>query len=261
VILPAAARAAGFSLLSLGSVDSTNRFALDGAGTTFADRTWIVAREQSGGRGRHGRAWASPPGNLYATLLLIDPCTVALSPRLGFVAGAATADAAREGAPGADVRLKWPNDLIVGEAKLSGILLEGRMLAGGRQAVAIGVGMNVAHAPDIPGRRATCLRELGGLAHPEAVFKSLASAVALKLELFRRGEGFPDIRVDWLRRALPIGAALGVKLHDREVAGAFAGIDAEGRLALDTPGGLVHVEAGDVFLAGQGEKEISRNGR
>lgn len=245
---------AGFSRLGLAEVGSTNTHALDHAGQDIADRTWIVADRQTEGRGRHDRQWLSPPGNLYATLLLIDPCKVALSPRLGFVAGVALADAVGMLAPDIACALKWPNDLMAragtheSYAKLSGILLEGRMLADGRQAVAIGIGVNIVDAPLIEGRAVASLAALGAAVDRDRVFGALAMAFARWLAAFAHGEGFAAIRAAWMERALPHGAALTINLPNGAQSGRFAGIDATGRLLLDTGQGMVHVDAGDVFL-------------
>ncbi len=125
--------AAGFRLRDFETVGSTNDAALDlAAGGASANRTWIVARAQTKGRGRHGRQWQSPPGNLYASLLLIDEVTPRAAPQLGFVAGVALAHALRRLSPdGTRIRLKWPNDILLDDAKLAGILAEGRALVQG----------------------------------------------------------------------------------------------------------------------------------
>ena len=103
--------------------------------------------QQTAGRGRRGRSWVSPPGNLHATLLLTDPAPAAAAPQLGFVAGLALHDAAAAAAPGLRLALalKWPNDLLCSERKIAGILIEGE---GDPVAVAIGIGVNCRHHPD-----------------------------------------------------------------------------------------------------------------
>lgn len=242
-----AAGAAGFSLVSLDSVDSTNRLALDLAEQAGANRTWVLSAVQRAGKGRHGREWVSPAGNLYASLLLVSPCPVEDTPKLGFVAGLALAQTVRQLVPGSDVRLKWPNDLLVGEAKLAGILLEGRMM-GGKQAVAIGMGLNIQSAPDLPGRAATSLQALGLDIDRRDVFRLLSVEMTTALAAFASGAGFFAIRDSWSRLSLAPGTSLTVKLPGGDRVGRFAGIDAHGRLMLDTADGLVHVDAGDVFL-------------
>lgn len=245
-----AAGAAGFSLVSLESVDSTNRLALDLAEQAGANRTWVISEVQRAGRGRHGREWVSPPGNLYASLLLVAPCPAADSPKLGFVAGVALAEVVRKLAPKANTHLKWPNDVLVDGAKLSGILLEGRMVAGGKQAVAIGMGVNITSAPELPGRAATSFSALGVATDRREVFRILSDRMVEALGEFAGGAGFYKTRDAWSRLSLPPGTPLTVRLPKDDVSGKFAGIDDMGRLTLDTGNGLQQIEAGDVFLDG-----------
>src|SRR5258708_39940625 len=136
-LLPAADR----PIARLDTVDSTNAEALRRARAGERGPLWIVARQQSAGRGRRGRAWVSPPGNLHATLLLTDPAPAAAAPQLGFVAGLALVDAAAAAAPllASRLALKWPNDLLCGARKIAGILIEGE---GSPLTVAVGIGVN-----------------------------------------------------------------------------------------------------------------------
>src|SRR5712692_4211667 len=127
------------SVKFLDFVDSTNAEALRLAKARERGPLWIVAKEQSAGRGRRGRAWTSPAGNLHATLLLTDPSPPAVAPQLGFVAGLALCDAVAVAAPSLASRLalKWPNDLLCGGRKIAGILIEGE---GDPVAAAVGIG-------------------------------------------------------------------------------------------------------------------------
>jgi hypothetical protein len=133
VRLSSEAEAAGYRLSVLDETDSTSNDALAAARAGDPGRHWFVARRQSAGRGRHGRQWASPLGNLYASLLLVEPCPPAVAPQLGFLAGIAAHDAVSRvtgiGAP--RLALKWPNDLILDGGKLAGLLLEGQFLQPG----------------------------------------------------------------------------------------------------------------------------------
>lgn len=244
------ANAAGFSLVSLQSVDSTNRLALDLAVQAGANRTWVISEVQRAGRGRDGRDWVSPSGNLYASLLLVAPCATADTPKLGFVAGVALAETVRALLPGEDIRLKWPNDLVVGGAKLAGMLLEGRDIGGGRMAVAIGIGLNIAEAPALPDRPTTSLAALGSHSDRREVLRDLSDRMAERLRVFAGGAGFFAIREAWNGLSLPRGTAMGVRMGGGLVEGRFGGIDGEGRLSLETAAGLVQISAGDVFLTG-----------
>ena len=256
VKLGQSASIAGYSLVHRETVASTNALALE-LGAKGRSKVWVVADAQVGGRGRHGRTWVSPAGNLYASLLLLDPCKVADAPKLGFVAGLAVADLIREYAANPQPFLKWPNDLVAGASKLSGVLLEGRSVNLVSQAVAIGIGINVATVPEGTGRAVTSLEELRVSVGCDTLFAELSDRMAYWLMIFAGGAGFETICAEWLRLALPTGTRMSVKLPRSELSGSFRGVDGDGRLVLDTLDGLVHVEAGDVFL--NDERPIARD--
>jgi BirA family transcriptional regulator, biotin operon repressor / biotin---[acetyl-CoA-carboxylase] ligase len=205
-----------------------------------AEGLWLRAERQSGGRGRQGRAWSSPPGNLYASTLVRLRAGDPPAPSLALVAAIALHEAASAWAPEAGIRIKWPNDLLAGGAKLAGILLE---RAG--DAVVIGFGANLAHHPQGLERPVTSLAALTGSAPEASVFaEQLAESFARYLGSWR-GSGIGAIRSAWLERAHPVGTALTTP----EGEGLFEGLDESGALRLRLPHGetrLVH--AGDVFL-------------
>ncbi|MFC4173348.1 biotin--[acetyl-CoA-carboxylase] ligase [Microvirga sp. GCM10011540] len=249
--------AAGYRLLSLKATESTNDDALQAAKAGDPGLLWITATEQHAGRGRHGRQWSSPPGNLYASLLLIDPCEAAVAPQLGFVAGLALHEAAERltalGAP--RLALKWPNDLLLDGAKLSGLLLEGhRVGAGGSLAVVIGFGVNVAFAPtNTPYPAATLESIRPGLAR-EDVFSALSSAFASTYAAWRasirnnNADPFGPIRRLWLERAAGIGQEVTLRLPSGEKRGIFEGLDRSGRLQLKSSSGVELIDAGDLYF-------------
>jgi BirA family biotin operon repressor/biotin-[acetyl-CoA-carboxylase] ligase len=212
-------------------------------------RLWLVAEAQTGGKGRRGRSWASPPGNLYASLLLIDPAPVERIAQLGFVAGAALAQAlAAIGIGRAAFGIKWPNDLVQGRAKFSGLLLEARQLSG-RLATVIGCGVNCGSHPDGLPYPTTDLSAVAGRpVTPAELFAPLAAAMADMLDVWERGAGFERIRAIWLGFAAGLGEIVRVDTGGRTCEGIFEGIDAQGRLVLRTPEAMVTVDAGDVLL-------------
>ncbi|MDB5571639.1 MAG: birA [Hyphomicrobiales bacterium] len=210
---------------------------------------WIMARTQTAGRGRHGRPWASPPGNLHASLLLIDPAPPRLSPQIGFVAGVALIDALRVCAPRAEFGLKWPNDALSGAAKLAGVLVEGSSLLDGRFACAIGFGVDCAHNPNALAYPATNLAALGADCAPAELLSALSDSVARWLDVWRGGANFPAVRAAWLERAAGLGRPMVARTGERAIEGEFETIDEQGRLVLATPSGRVTIEAGDVFPA------------
>ncbi len=211
---------------------------------------WITAQSQSAGRGRRGRTWISPPGNLYATLLLSEPSAPDQAPQLSFVAALALHDAMAESAPqlGPLLAVKWPNDLLLSGAKVAGILIEGE--SDPAFAVAIGIGVNCATRPGDTAYPATDLAAGGALVTPAQVIAVLSAAMLRRIEQWQRGQGFAGIRADWLERAAGLGQAIRVRLPEREIAGRFEGLDDAGRLLVLGPGGIAAVTAGEVFRLG-----------
>jgi BirA family biotin operon repressor/biotin-[acetyl-CoA-carboxylase] ligase len=209
----------------------------------------VVTRRQEAGRGRRGNAWTSHPGNLAASLLLaVDDVEPGRLATLGFVAGVALVEALdRQG--DLDARLKWPNDLLIGGAKLAGILLEAETLRDGHRIVVIGFGVNVAAAPEGLPYRATCLRQCGHAFTAEDVFAALSDSIVDALRLWRHGEGFPDVRARWLASAAGIGEPVTVRLGEGQVQGIFETIDEAGRLVVVTDDGTRRtVTAGEVHF-------------
>ena len=231
----------------LDTVDSTNAEALRRARAGDRGPLWIVATQQTAGRGRRGRSWVSPPGNLHATLLLTDPAPAAAAPQLGFVAGLALHDAAVAASPALAPRLalKWPNDLLCGTRKIAGILIEGE---GSPVTVAVGIGVNCRHHPDGTEFPATDFVVERADVAPETLIDLLAAAMKVRLAQWNRGTGFATIRAAWLARARGLGEPIRVRLAERETTGAFDCIDEAGRLVLRAvDGSLDAIAAGEVF--------------
>jgi BirA family biotin operon repressor/biotin-[acetyl-CoA-carboxylase] ligase len=249
--LAAEALNTGFRLSHHAELGSTNDEAAARARAGDPGRLWIVADQQTGGRGRHGRQWVSPQGNLYASLLLIDPAPLHRAPELGFVAGVSVARALRD-LLGGDRRLqiKWPNDILYSSAKLAGILLESVSLPNGQFACIIGIGVNCRSHPDGLGRAVTDLTEIGSpLASPQEVLRRVSNEFISWLGLWTETNAFDPIRTEWLALAAGLGTMIQVTNPPRKLEGLFRTIDAAGRLILATDHGEVSVEAGDVFLS------------
>jgi BirA family transcriptional regulator, biotin operon repressor / biotin---[acetyl-CoA-carboxylase] ligase len=231
-----------------GAVDSTNEEARRRAVAGDPGRLWILADEQTAGRGRRGRAWLSPRGNLHASALLIDPCPPALAPQLGFVAGVALARAASD-AGAAEVALKWPNDLMLRGAKCAGIIIEGIGLDGRRAAYVAGIGANCAEAPQgLAAATAGLKRTDGGAVGAGELFERLLQRFDEALGAWRHGEGFADIRAAWLDSALGLGGRIAVENGGAKREGLFEGIDASGRLLMRSERGLESIEAADLWI-------------
>jgi BirA family transcriptional regulator, biotin operon repressor / biotin---[acetyl-CoA-carboxylase] ligase len=233
--------------IHLDTIDSTNAEAVRRARAGERGPLWIVAAQQTAGRGRRGRAWASAPGNLYATLLLADPAPVAAAPQLGFVAALALLDAAAAAAPllASRLSLKWPNDLLCGACKIAGILIEGE---GTPVTVAVGIGVNCRDHPAATEFPATDFAAEGAEVDAPALLDHLAAAMPVRLAQWDRGVGFAAIRAAWLARACGLGQPIRVRLAGRETTGNFYTVDEAGRLIVRSPDGrLETIAAGEVF--------------
>jgi BirA family biotin operon repressor/biotin-[acetyl-CoA-carboxylase] ligase len=241
---------AGVRHVTYGTLGSTNAEALIRARAGERGPLWVTARSQSAGRGRRGNAWVSPPGNLYATLMLSEPSAPPQSPQLSFVAALGAHDALSLCAPrlGPLLKIKWPNDLLLDGKKVAGILIEGE----GEPVftVAIGFGVNCVSHPGGTFHPATNLAAAGAVLTPEQVFAALVPAMSERLVQWRSGQGFASIRADWLKRAAGIGEPIRVRLPERELAGRFQGLDEAGRLLLEGADGIETITAGDVFALG-----------
>lgn len=252
----------GFRLEAYETVGSTNALALDRARAGDPGRLWLASKRQESGRGRRGRAWETPEGNLAATLLLVDALDLKLAATLGFVAGLALSDAldavmperrvviAPDGGGGHGERfeLKWPNDVLSGGAKLAGILLESAVLPGSRVALAVGIGVNVvAHPQDVP-YPATSLKALGARCDAETLFLALSDAWSRNARDWNDGRGLPTIRSRWLSRAAGLGSQVAVRVDGSVVRGIFETIDEDCRFVIRSGGGIVSIAAGDVHF-------------
>jgi BirA family biotin operon repressor/biotin-[acetyl-CoA-carboxylase] ligase len=236
---------AGWRVARHARLDSTNDEARRRALAGDPGRLWVAAGEQTQGRGRHGRFWRSPPGNLYASALIVDPCEAAVAPQIGFVAGVALI-AALADLGGVGIALKWPNDALWKGAKLAGLLVEGLAAPAGRLACVVGVGVNCVSAPAGLAYPATDLgAALGAAVAPEAVFRRLAVRFDEALTAWSRGAGFSDIRARWLAVAVGLGQRARVASPRGALEGRFEGLDAGGRLLLATADGLKTVDAAD----------------
>jgi BirA family biotin operon repressor/biotin-[acetyl-CoA-carboxylase] ligase len=234
--------------LSYDTLGSTNAEALALARAGERGPVWITAKTQSAGRGRRGKNWVSPPGNLYATLLLAEPAPPPRAAQLSFVAGLAVRDAiaACAGALGDRLALKWPNDVLVGTAKVAGLLIEAENAP--VFAVAIGIGVNCVSHPDGTPYPATDLANEGARVTTQTLFAALAAAMQARLAQWQGGADFPAIRRHWLKHAAGLGEFIRVRLPERELHGRFMGLDENGRLLVQPETGPhLKITAGEVF--------------
>jgi BirA family transcriptional regulator, biotin operon repressor / biotin---[acetyl-CoA-carboxylase] ligase len=232
------------------SLPSTNAEAmrLGLAGETLP--LWVRAEQQTAGRGRNGRVWVSEPGNLYASLIVRLDCPPTVLHQLSFVAAVATLAAIRQSTGEAlHPKLKWPNDILLDGAKLTGILAESTLQANGAVLAVIGIGVNLAHAPDGLGRATTCLAAHGHEITPPAMLDAVAIEMQATLALWSHGTGFAVIRERWLQDSLPLGTPVSVHAGEALHVGTFAGLATDGALILrDHSGYETRLSTGDVTI-------------
>lgn len=238
-----------YDLHAFESLDNTNDEARRLAEAGAAEGVLVWTRMQGAGRGRRGRSWLSPPGNLYASLLLRPDCQAFAAAQLSFVAALAIHEAV-SGALAKPQRayLKWPNDVLIVGRKVAGVLLESKITGGaGLDWLIIGTGINIATYPGDLERPATSLRDEDSDIDVAGALEAYAGAF---LGFYRqwRAEGFAPIRSAWLARARGVGELIDVRLDKEEFSGIFEGMDENGALRVQTADGLRLVTAGDVFF-------------
>ncbi len=231
-------------------LDSTNAEARRRAEAGEGGPVWITASRQTAGRGRRGRAWSTEAGNLAATLLATTDVPAAEAAQLSFVAALAACDLADTCLGAGAARLKWPNDVLIHGRKAVGILVESGARPDGRLWLAVGIGVNLAHAPDDTERPATSFAE--HMSGPPLKPADAIEVLATRFEAWRRlwaTQGFAPIAEGWTGRAQGLGQRCEARLPNRTVNGVAEGMDPDGalRLRLDD-GGLERITAGDVFF-------------
>ncbi|MFV0302078.1 MAG: biotin--[acetyl-CoA-carboxylase] ligase [Paracoccus sp. (in: a-proteobacteria)] len=239
----------------LARVDSTNAEAQRLAGQ-LSGPTWIMARQQTAGRGRRGREWSTGSGNFAASLLLRPEGGPAEAARLSFVAALALDQALTAVCgPFARIAIKWPNDVLLNGGKVAGILLESIGSGQGVDALAIGIGVNLAEAPDSgsvgPGatRPVSVLSETGHAVTQDDFLDLIAPAFDHWLRQLQ-SFGFDPIRAAWLARAAKLGETITARTGQDSWTGRFDGIDGTGALMLQTAEGQKIIPAADVYFQG-----------
>ena len=205
---------------------------------------WLVALAQDGGRGRHGRAWETIEGNFFGSTIIQLRASDPPAPALALAAGLALSEAVELVAPDAALSLKWPNDLMLGDAKLAGILLE---RSGDR--VVAGFGVNLAGSPSISGRKTASLDSLASV-DPNAFAPMIAGSFTRVLAAWRIADPVAFASA-WMTRAHAVGTGLEVHSGPGErISGTFDGIEPDGAMRLRLDDGRIEiVRAGDVNLA------------
>lgn len=240
---------AGYGLIEFGEIDSTNEEARRLAAKGERGPLWIVADHQTAGRGRRGRKWESPTGNLAATLLLNPGKPASECAQISFVSALAVSDTIASFTPDVEIKVKWPNDVLANGRKISGILLESASQGADPQFLIVGIGMNLkSHPPDTE-FPATSLAGMGLSAPlPRHALLELAGPFAKWYDIWR-AQGFAPIRDAWLARAAGLGTRIRARLTNEETVGIFEGIDETGALLLrETQDRVRIIAAGEVFF-------------
>jgi BirA family biotin operon repressor/biotin-[acetyl-CoA-carboxylase] ligase len=250
---------AGYRLAAFDRIGSTNAEAMSRARDGECGPMWFVTSEQTAGRGRRHRPWIAPRGNLASSILEVFDASPAVAATLGFAAGLALEAALQKTGIEASLRsagsdhmkfsLKWPNDVLAGQKKLAGILLEAEAVAGDRLAVVVGIGTNVVAAPEGTPTPATSLAALGVHIGAEELFAELSDAWVEFRAVWDNGRGFGEIRRQWLERAAGLGQPVAIRTGSATVEGTFDTIDEAGCMIVRTSGGKrVPISAGDVYF-------------
>ena len=249
---PGGADLAPVPILSFDEIDSTNAEARRRAEAGEGGAVWITALRQNAGHGRRGRAWETGEGNLAATLLMLTERPPAEAAQISFVAALAVADMARLYLAADLIRLKWPNDVLVGGRKAAGILVESGRRADGVLWLATGIGVNLAKAPVAAVRPATCFADhaFAPPPAPREALEHLAAAFAGWLGVWD-AQGFAPLAEAWTQRAHGLGGPCTARLGAETVEGVAEGLDVDGALRLRLADGAIRrITAGDVFFEG-----------
>jgi BirA family transcriptional regulator, biotin operon repressor / biotin---[acetyl-CoA-carboxylase] ligase len=228
------------------TIDSTNLEARRLYDAGERGPLFLLADEQTAGKGRLDRNWASLRGNCYSTLILPVDADISVVPQIGFVVALAVADVVGKHTA-AIPQLKWPNDVLVRGAKIAGILCE--VLSQQPLTIAIGCGINLAHAPVGLTYPATCLNAVGANAAFDDVIQSYRAALTYWLDKWENGQNFASIRSAWITLAIGIGETISMTTGTQHLTGTFETITEQGAVMLKPPHGPAHIlHAGDVHI-------------
>ncbi|GBR14743.1 biotin--[acetyl-CoA-carboxylase] ligase [Gluconobacter frateurii] len=230
------------------TLGSTSDLLKEKAEAGAQEKLAIQAFAQTSGRGTRGRSWVDPGGNLAISLLFRPEKSTDFLAAIPFLTALSLYETARQFSSGeADFMLKWPNDLLLSERKMAGVLIE----AGGsadHKWVVVGIGANLRQAPQIEGRKLSALSEVAVVPDPAVFGRSLTLQMDHWISIWE-AQGFAPIREAWLERAHPVGRHLAVQRGETYISGSFSGLDEQGRLFLALPNGeTIPVVTGDILL-------------
>ena len=227
---------------------STSDFCIKRAKAGEPEGLAVFAAQQSAGRGSRGRSWLSPPGNVALSVLVRPRISPAQSSMYPLLAGIAASDAISAALPsGPTPMLKWPNDVLLIGQKCAGLLIDATPVQNRIDWLVIGIGINVAYAPELPDRATTCLAAQGAETTAIAVAQAVLDYLSNWLEIFHFS-GPEKIISSWLSHAHPIGTCLEVKTPHQTAAGTFAGLTKAGELLLHVENRIETYRTGEILL-------------
>lgn len=231
----------GYRLYHYNELPSTNLEAIQMAKKGALDGTVILADVQSSGRGRCGKNWISPKDNLYTSIIVRDEINVSKLTQFAFITAVAVGNTLLSLSSSLDIKYKWPNDILVDNKKIAGILLETKASASW---LVIGIGINILSSPEY----ATSLSQVCDLDVSSLI---LLEKLIINFDRAKQKyllEGFLPIRKMWLKRAYMIGSFINVSISNRLYSGIFSDIDQEGKIVISTyDNNLISLESGEVF--------------
>jgi BirA family biotin operon repressor/biotin-[acetyl-CoA-carboxylase] ligase len=230
------------------TLGSTSDYCIERAKAGEGQGLAVLALQQTSGRGSRGRLWQAAPGNLSLSVLLRPELAAAQAGMFALLAGVAVADAVRDLIPAHQgPMLKWPNDILLDGAKLGGILIDATPQGEALDWLVIGIGLNLVHAPAIPGRRTATLQEHGGEASPRQAAQLVLHHLAAWLQRFET-QGAGALLTAWQLRAHPLGTQLAVRTAQTSVSGRFAGLSLTGELLLNVENRIERFQTGEILL-------------
>lgn len=234
-----------FTIHEFDELESTNSHAFSLANLRqISDREIILARKQRGGRGRNGRVWNSPEGNLYFSLVLFPKIKAEKAAQISFVAIVALHAAVSKILPN-KVEVKWPNDLLIDEKKVAGLLLESKFNQNDCEFVIVGIGVNTSSKPEKVMFPATSLYDFGVEISPQILLENFLNEFEKFYQIWQNF-GFEKIRKIWLENAFRFKEEIAVRVDEKELCGIFENFDSDGNLILKCAEELIKISSADV---------------
>ncbi len=242
-----------YTLVEKDEVGSTNDEAKVLAVHGAKEWTVVTAQQQTKGRGRYGRSWISPKGNLYLSVVLRPTVSLATASQFSLVAAVSAGEVVEDITGEGTVTFKWPNDILLEGKKVGGILVESGSKEGNKAAdwLVLGIGVNLASFPsgsDVSYPATSLLQETGKLITPSEILEPLIAEFRDNYYLWL-SNGLSSFRKRWLKKAARLGQRIEIQLENQRISGVFRDIDAEGALLLEQQHGITRrITSGEVFF-------------